>query len=343
MHHPHDRLVRFILAEREHAISLARLVLPPAIAALVDLDRLVVKPGRQVDEKGREHIVDLALEIPFIDGGLGLFYLLIEHQSRGDRWMALRSACGATGQWREHQRDHRNAPGLPPLVTIVISHDPAGWRAATDLGELIVATDAQREAFADYMPRLRYHLVDLGGLDDAALRGAALTAAVELMIRCFQRADDPALLSAMLMERLDLVRDVWSAENGPDAFTAVLAYCVRVTAHSDYDKVIYTTLVERAPPAVRERVEMENFEEFVDKYGSHWRAHFAERIRAEGRQEGREEGRAELLSALIQQKFRLDTLPEWLEARIAAADVAELTAAGLRLLAADRLEEVMPG
>lgn len=100
---------------------------------------------------------------------------------------------------------------------------------------------------------------------------------------------------------------------------------------------------------------MENFGDFVDQYGSNWRAQFTERIRAEaraedialareeGRREGRREGCAELLSTLIQHKFQLDTLPEWLEARIAAADVAELTAAGLRLLAADRLEEVMPG
>lgn len=374
--HAHDRLIRYVLNRRENAIALARVVLPPAVAALVDFDGLRVESGHQLDAELRERIVDLLFHLPFTqplaqhlaqprpdssdrEEPTGCYLdLILEHQSRSDRWMPMRTACATTQRWSQWQRDHPGAARLPMVLTVVLSHDPAGWRAATDVNAMLHLSPDQRAAFAGYVPSLPFHLFDLTRVDEAQLRLGAESAAVELMLLCFKHARDGRSLVAMLRERLALIRDVTQAPDGVEAVMALLRYLAQVTRGEEFATVIYASFVEAAAPEIVERIEMENFEDFVEKYGRNWRAAFAARVQAEALQKGIEQGREQGISRGIEEgitrgkretlihqlklRFRLDGLPDWLARRVEAADLNALVAAESRILFAERPEDVLP-
>ncbi|MCB9529984.1 MAG: Rpn family recombination-promoting nuclease/putative transposase [Myxococcales bacterium] len=350
MVHPHDRLIRYILGRREYAVAFARLVLPPAITAAIDLDGLRPAPGRQLDPELRERIVDLLFHLPLRGGGEAWLDLIIEHQSTSDRWMALRTAAATTQRWSGWQRENPKARALPMVFTVVVSHDPRGWRSATDIGALLDLTDAQRAAFAGYLPSLPFHLFDLSRVNDGALRLGAEAAAVELMLLCFRHARDEAALALMLRERAALLRDVAWASDGIEAVMALVRYLVQVIRRDETATVIMASIVEAGRPELMERIEMENFEEFVERFGRNWRAAFAERLRAEGVERGIEQGieqgitrgKRETLASQLRLKFNLDPLPDWLARRLDAAGLDALIAAERRILFVDRPEDVLP-
>ncbi|MEZ4436131.1 MAG: Rpn family recombination-promoting nuclease/putative transposase [bacterium] len=362
MAHPHDRLIRYILGRREYAVAFCQVVLPPAVAEVVDLDGLRPAPGWQVDPELRERIVDLLFHLPLRGGGEALLDLLIEHQSQGDRWMALRTAAATTQRWRGWRRESPKARALPMVFTVIVSHDPRGWRAATDVGALLGLTEAQRAAFAGYLPSMPFHLFDLSRVDDGALRLGAEAAAVELMLLCFRHARDEVALALMLRERAALLRDVAWASDGIEAVMALVRYLAQVIRRDETATVVMASLVEAGRPELMERIEMENFEEFVERFGRNWRAAFAERLRAEAMEQGIEKGiergiergieqgieqgiargKRETLASQLRLKFGLDPLPDWLARRLDAADIDALGAAERRILFADRPEDVLP-
>ena len=56
---PHDALARRVFGQREHAAAELAAVLPPAIAAELDLKSLATVPGSFIDEKLRDQYADL--------------------------------------------------------------------------------------------------------------------------------------------------------------------------------------------------------------------------------------------------------------------------------------------
>lgn len=346
MSHPHDRLLRYIVSRHEYAAALARVVLPSAVVPLVDFAGLRVVDGRQLDPELRERIVDLLFELPFHGGGAGWLNLIVEHQSQSDRWMALRTYAATGQRWQQWLRDHPQAEGLPMVLTVVVSHDPAGWRAATDVAGLVALTSAQRAVFGAFVPSTPFHLFDLTAVDERRLRLGAEAAAVELMLLCFKHARDGAALVRMLRERIALVAAVARAPDGAQATIALLRYLAQVTGGGETATVVYASFVEitrSVEPVVAKEIEAVNFEEFVDRYGQNWRAAYAERLKAQWRAELLLEAKRETLTHQLALRFRLDPLPAWLVERVAGADLAALAAAEERILFAERPEDVLPG
>jgi predicted transposase YdaD len=87
---PHDLLVRFTFGRPERAEAELRAALPPELVREVDWATLKREPSSVVDEELRESESDLLFSARRLDGRTLLFYVLLEHQSKVDRWMALR-------------------------------------------------------------------------------------------------------------------------------------------------------------------------------------------------------------------------------------------------------------
>lgn len=81
---PHDSFFR------EHFVRpvIARDVLPLALLAELDLDRLVISPDTFVTEALRKIYSDLIYQIPYRDSTLSV-YLLFEHKSQSEHWVLL--------------------------------------------------------------------------------------------------------------------------------------------------------------------------------------------------------------------------------------------------------------
>ena len=62
-------------------------------------------------------------------------YLLFEHQSRPDRWMALRLLRYCCRIWETERRDHPEEQYLRPVLPLVFYQGEHHWRCATELAE----------------------------------------------------------------------------------------------------------------------------------------------------------------------------------------------------------------
>ncbi|HEU4775672.1 MAG TPA: Rpn family recombination-promoting nuclease/putative transposase [Telluria sp.] len=118
-------------------------------------------------------------------------YLLLEFQSRSDRWMALRMQTYVGLLYQDLVKRKEVGPGnlLPPLV-FYNGADP--WRAALELGELIHTTPA---GLAHLQASQRYALVDQHRLDPARL--AAHGSLLALLFR-LELSDTPDVLREVL-------------------------------------------------------------------------------------------------------------------------------------------------
>ena len=105
---PHDAVFRQIFGVPANAASQLRAVLPPDLAARLDLGRLARVPESFVDEALKWRHSDLLFTAP-LDGRDVYVYVLVEHQSSDDPLMAFRMLRYVTRIWDQHLRDHPRA------------------------------------------------------------------------------------------------------------------------------------------------------------------------------------------------------------------------------------------
>ncbi|WP_328389290.1 Rpn family recombination-promoting nuclease/putative transposase [Nocardia sp. NBC_00416] len=87
---PHDAYFRHVLSRPVDAASELRSALPENITHRIDWNQLVLQPGSFVSAQLRSRYSDVLYRVR-LDDYPAYIYLLIEHQSRSDRFMPLRS------------------------------------------------------------------------------------------------------------------------------------------------------------------------------------------------------------------------------------------------------------
>lgn len=109
--------------------------------------------------KGRDG--DLLWKLRLRDGSPVYVYLFIEHQSKVDRFMAVRLMTYIGLLYQALIKEGLLTPDgrLPLVIPIVLYNGEAEWLAPQELAELIERIDETAEA---YVPRLRYSVIDEG-------------------------------------------------------------------------------------------------------------------------------------------------------------------------------------
>ena len=131
-----------------------RLAHLPELVAQMDLGSLALAAGSFVDEALREQHTDLLYSVR-LAGRPARVYVLFEHQSSGDTWMALRLLKYMLRIWEAGVAD--GAERLPVIVPVVLHHGDTGWRASTRFEGLV---DLVPEA-APFTPHFGFVLDDL--------------------------------------------------------------------------------------------------------------------------------------------------------------------------------------
>lgn len=154
-----------------------------------------------VSDAGRQRHDDMVWRLNL--GGEWLYvYLLLEFQSRNDRWMALRMQvyvgllCQDLVKRRELTRDGKLAPVLP----IVLYNGAARWTASTDLAQLMLAPP---EGLAPLQPGQRYLLIDRSSYDGGHLGAQFNLVAALFRLEQFRNAEDLVDIVASLAEWLN--------------------------------------------------------------------------------------------------------------------------------------------
>ncbi len=292
-----------------------------------------------VSEKLRKREGDLLWKLRRRDDGRPVYvYILIEHQSKVDRFMALRLMTYLSLLYQDLVKEGELTPEgrLPLVIPLVLYNGEGKWWAPLDLAELIERVDAASEV---YVPRLRYRVIDEGHYD---LGDLARRESVVAQVFWLEKSPSPDALAQSQKRLMPLL-------SGPDDEPLRRAMLGWV------DEALGPRRRRRKLPAGS--LELEEFGIMLAKRVEEWSQQIREESRIEalkegrregrqegrreGRQEGRQEGEATLLLRQLGRKFgRLDAQTRKL---VRGADPQRLLHWADRVLTAERLEDVFAG
>ncbi len=167
----------------------------------LDYATLEKVPGSYVADDLRQRSDDVVWRVKTGEDWLYL-YLLIEFQSAVDPFMAVRMLVYVGLLYQDLIRRGEVTPGrpLPPVLPIVLYNGEQNWTAPIDLAALLPPVPG---LVADYLPRLRYLLIDENAYPNEDL--AAMRNLMAAVIRFEHPAEDRDLLRL-----IDLLND-WLA------------------------------------------------------------------------------------------------------------------------------------
>ena len=168
----HDLFARYTFGHPERAAAELRAALPAHVVSEVDWSSLRREPVSVVDPELRETESDLLFTAHLRSGQPLLLYLLLEHQSSVDRWMALRMLRYVVRQLERWRQEHPGSARLPLIVPLVMYHGPDGaWTAPRRVEDLFDLPEAaeERERWRALVPRFEYLLDDLTAEREEAL------------------------------------------------------------------------------------------------------------------------------------------------------------------------------
>src|SRR5690242_18990950 len=126
---PHDALIKAAFSKPRHARGLLRSVVPEPLARRVAWSTLRHESGIAV---GDENLDDQRMDLVY-SARAGrrrvLIYVLAEHQSKVDPWMAFRLLSYLVAIWKGYRARHPREKKLPAILPIVEHHSSTGWTA----------------------------------------------------------------------------------------------------------------------------------------------------------------------------------------------------------------------
>jgi predicted transposase YdaD len=278
----HDLFARYTFGHPERAAAELRAVLPAHVVSEVDWSSLRREPVSVVDPELRETESDLLFTARMRTGHPLLLYVLLEHQSSVDRWMALRMLRYVVRQVERWRQEHPGSTRLPIIIPLVMYHGPDGaWTAPRRVEELfdLPEEEAERERWRAWVPRFEYLLDDLTAEREEALSTRPGPPLVRLAWRVL-RYGRTGELARKLPDWTALFAQVQAGPEGAEHLVVVIRYLVWTEG-----KAVHTA----ARRMLHSMMDGQRAEELMGT----WAEEMIERGVQEGRQEGLAEGREE--------------------------------------------------
>ena len=281
-----------------------------AMAEGLDFGRMERVPAKFHATTGLRREGDVIWRLPTQSGTDIYLYIMIEFQSKSDRWMALRTMVYQGLLWQQMiaEKSLQSGDRLPPVMMIVLFNGDIRWSAPTDMADLIALPPGS--PLWPWQPQARYHLIDMGLFsgDDLAKRESA----------------------AALLFRLD--RDQQQPEALADLIGDVIDWFRRHPGHSElkrmFSELARQAMTELAPnlPLPEDLIDMQTV---LSTQSQRWR----DQWKAEGEAKGQQAGQALALLRLLERRFgplsdtvrdrvsnaAVDTIGLWLD-RVLDAD-----------------------
>ena len=136
LHQPHDYLFRLVFADPEETAAFLRARLPGSHQRGILWPSLRRAAGSFIDQELRGSVTDLLFEVRSAAAAPRQWlYLLFEHQSQPDRWMALRLLRYCRRIWEADRRDYPDEQYLRPVLPLVFYQGEHHWHYAIELAE----------------------------------------------------------------------------------------------------------------------------------------------------------------------------------------------------------------
>lgn len=328
---PHDVLFRHAFAQPEHARGLLQALLPAELAAVVYWASLRLQPGSFVDPKLRQQQTDLVWSAT-LRGDEARIYLLVEHKARDERFAVLQLLGYVQAIWRAERRaGGARGRTLPFVVPILLHQGRRAWRSPRRLGDLFAPEPAP--GLAALQPAFAPLVVSMSEWPSERLRGLGLTVFGKLVCEALVRLPGASFAetAATLRSWRELLGALARAPSAAEALEALFRY-VLMTAEGRPERLLEVVAEVLEDEPMGKRITAGQI--LIERGRAEGRA--------EGRQEGRQEGRTEGLRRLFltQLRARFRRLTATVLARVERADADELERWAVRLLDAERLDDV---
>ena len=193
VHRPHDKLFRTVFADQRQAAALLQAHLPESIAGHLRWSSLALQDRTFVDDDLLDSESDLLFSVKRTAGHPPAWlYVLLEHQSRPDRWMPFRLLKYCCRIWDRARQQYPNERRLRPIVPLVFYQGRRRWRHPTEFAELFAAPVRDWP----WVPQFAHLLIDQSQVGPQAVRGRLQGRIAQLMMMARYRHRREALQHA---------------------------------------------------------------------------------------------------------------------------------------------------
>ncbi|MGE0086305.1 MAG: Rpn family recombination-promoting nuclease/putative transposase [Desulfococcaceae bacterium] len=310
----HDRFFQETFSRREIAESFIRHHLPQSLVSQMDFSTLTIVKDSFVDKELREHFSDILYTVQ-IKENLLYIYLLFEHKSRQERFVSLQILRYMVKIWDQHVKQNPKTKKLPPVFPMVLYHGRGKWNISEKFEDTVQDEKGLMKA---YIPKFCYEIYDISHMPDEQIKGEVLARIVLLIAKYIFKPD----MKEKVFETARLFQEVVNQETALEILEVLLRYVTQATGkfeEGDIRKIIGQT-------SIREDI----MQTFIDKYIN------------QGMQLGMQQGLQQMAKIFLRQmEIRFGGVPEWAEEKIRQADMKRIEEWSIRLLKAERVEDVL--
>ena len=299
VNNPHDKFFKRLFGDTATTADFIRNYLPAEIVAALQLETLALESESFLDPQLRGHFSDLLFRVRLAAGGELYVYLLLEHKSAPDTWVAFQLLRYLVRFWE--RLFEQGCQRLPPVIPIVFYHGDARWNVSRQFNALVETVGLT--ALQKFQPDFEYDLRDLSSRASEEIKGEPrLRTGLALLRYIF--SDD---LGTRLPEIFRNLREM-TRTHTLDFLESLLAYL------SSAGKQVKEKELETAMQEVIQYEELGDAAPFARAWKKRWK------------EEGLEEGRQETLTrvALRQAQHRFAAIDEDTQAQIRALSVEAL-------------------
>ncbi len=306
---PHDQFVRSLLSNPRLARNFLENYLPEKVVAKLKFDTLELSQESFVDEDLRPHHTDLLFKLQKKNNHKVFVYVLFEHKSSPDAFVAFQLLRYSTRIWEKVTEKK-----LPPIIPLVLYHGSRRWNVSRNFSDLI----ADSEEFSEFVPKFAYELCDLSALSETEIKGEAmLQLGLTAMRHIFSHN-----LNRELPEILDIMSK--SEEQGAIEFLGtVLRYLTSAS-----DKITTEDLREALTetfPEKKNEIMMTLAREWIEEGRQEGKLEGIKEGKLEGIKEGKQEGELAVTLRILRKRF---------------SDLDVGTVERIKLLSAEKLEDL---
>ena len=284
---PHDSFFKEIFSRPEHARDFLQNYLPADLLRLLDLSSLKISKDTFVDPELQQHFSDLLYEVKLPNQSVALVYLLFEHKSYPEPYIAFQLLRYMTRIWEQLLKQKQP---LAPILPLVLYHGRSRWTVSPHFRDLFDLPEALRPYFPDFS----YQLYDLSRYDEEQLKGQIILQVVLRLLKYSLRPE----INDRLSNTLALLRQLAEKQTVMEYLYVFVRYLSQ-----GVDQVDETVLQEAVMNLLDEG------DEFMPTLAEKWKEEGIAIGLEQGREEGREEGREATLKILrrfLTQRFGID-------------------------------------
>ena len=174
----HDLFFRKAMSNKLASREFMNSHLPETLKKLVDTSSLHLEQESFVEDELKNSISDVLFSVKLNDGSDGYIYILLEHQSSSDKWMALRLQKYMINVCDKHLADNPEAKKLPLVYPMVFYNGKGRYRSERNFWNLFNKKELAKEFWTS-----DHQLINVHDIPDDELKQQSFAGLMQFLMK----------------------------------------------------------------------------------------------------------------------------------------------------------------